>query len=404
MLLQIAWRNIWRSRTRSLVVMGAVLIGVWSILFIVSFSGAIVGGYVKNAIQNETAHFQIHHPDFITDKEIKYVLEQPEKIRQQATQIPAVQSATIRTVVQGMIRSARGARGVTIKGIDALTEETVSNFERNIVEGKYFSENRKNELLVSKELAEKLKLKLRKKIVIQFQDLNNDIVAGAFRIVGIYKTGNKLFDSNNIFVKRSDLNRLIDQEGIAHEVAIILKNINTLEEAGQQLTSTFSNLQVRNYREISPEVQLYESQIDVSSTILTTIFMLALIFGIINTMLMAVLERNRELGMLMAVGMNKVRVFSMIVLETLLLGIIAAPIGLLLGWLTISYFGNQGIDLSAFSDSLEQFGLTTQIYTSLDGKYYFSLALAVLFTALLASLYPAFKAINLRPVEAIRKI
>jgi len=121
-------------------------------------------------------------------------------------------------------------------------------------------------------------------------------------------------------------------------------------------------------------------------------------------MLMAVLERNRELGMLMAVGMNKGKVFRMIVLETLLLGLVAAPIGLLLGWLTINYFGNVGIDLGAFSDSMEKFGLETQVYTELPSKYYFSLALSVLFTALLASLYPAWKAIKLKPVEAIRKI
>ncbi|MEM1124606.1 MAG: FtsX-like permease family protein, partial [Bacteroidota bacterium] len=158
------------------------------------------------------------------------------------------------------------------------------------------------------------------------------------------------------------------------------------------------------YREISPEVQLYESQIDISSAIFTTIFMLALIFGIINTMLMAVLERNRELGMLMAVGMNKRKVFGMIVLETLFLGVFAAPIGLLLGWLTITYFGNTGIDLSAFSSSMEQFGLETQVYTELPAKYYVSLALSVLVTAILAALYPAWKAISLRPVEAIRKI
>ena len=132
--------------------------------------------------------------------------------------------------------------------------------------------------------------------------------------------------------------------------------------------------------------------------------MLALIFGIINTMLMAVLERNRELGMLMAVGLNKGKVFSMIVLETLLLGIVAAPIGLLLAWLTITYFGEKGIDLGAFSASMEQFGLSTKVYTELPTKYYWSLAISVLVTALLASLYPAWKAIKLRPVEAIRKI
>jgi len=404
MLLQIAWRNIWRSRTRSLVVIGAVLIGVWSILFIVAFSAAIVGGYVKKAIKNETSHIQLHHPDFVEDKEIKYVLDSPNATLAKIEENPMVESATLRTVVNGMLRSSRGARGVAIKGVDPEKERVVTEFDTKIVDGKYFTAGRKNEILISQESAEKLKLKIRKKVVIQFQDVNNDIIAGAFRIVGIYKTGNKLFDQSNIMVKRSDLNRLIGEENMAHEVALVLYNKDDLAKAGEQFKTNFPNLLIQNYREISPEVQLYESQIDVSSAIFTTIFMLALIFGIINTMLMAVLERNRELGMLMAVGMNKGKVFRMIVLETLLLGIVAAPIGLLLGWLTITYFGNTGIDLSAFSSSMEQFGLETQVYTELPAKQYYSLAISVLITALLASLYPAWKAISLRPVEAIRKI
>jgi len=132
--------------------------------------------------------------------------------------------------------------------------------------------------------------------------------------------------------------------------------------------------------------------------------MLALIFGIINTMLMAVLERNKELGMLMALGMNKTKIFLMIVLETLLLGLIALPIGLLLAWTSIHYFNRVGIDLSAFSAGIEQFGMNTMIYTYLPQEQYFSMAISVIITALLASLYPALKAINLRPVEAMRKI
>ena len=404
MLLQIAWRNIWRNKIRSLVVIGSVLIGVWSILFIVAFSSAMVGGYVKNAIQNETSHFQLHHPDFVEDKDVKFELNNPTTNLEKVSQTDGVKAATLRTIVSGMVKSSRGARGITIRGIDPAQESLVTHFEDKLVEGKYFTEGRKNEIIISQKIAEKLKLKLRKKVVLQFQDLNKDIVAGAFRIVGIYKTGNTIFDESMVAVKRTDLNKLMSKTGIAHEVAVLLDNKEILAATGDALKASFPNLLVESYRELSPETQLYESQIDISATIFTTIFMLALIFGIINTMLMAVLERNRELGMLMAVGMNKGKVFQMIVLETLLLGIIAAPIGLFLGWATIQYFGGQGIDLGAFSASMEQFGLSTTIYTELPTKYYWSLAISVLITALLGSLYPAWKAVSLRPVEAIRKI
>ena len=120
-------------------------------------------------------------------------------------------------------------------------------------------------------------------------------------------------------------------------------NPENLEVAQVELKTAFPNELVENYRELSPDINLYESQIGVSATIFIVIFMLALIFGIINTMLMAVLERTKELGMLMSIGMNKLRVFGMVVFETVLLGFIGAPIGLLLGWLTVQHFSNVGL-------------------------------------------------------------
>ena len=117
----------------------------------------------------------------------------------------------------------------------------------------------------------------------------------------------------NVFVKKTDLERINEKSGI-HEIAISLDEINLTETVQGKLVSQFPSLSIRNYKEISPDIDLYDSQIKINQIVITIIIMLALIFGIINTMLMAVLERVRELGMLMAVGMNKLKVFSMIVL------------------------------------------------------------------------------------------
>jgi ABC-type antimicrobial peptide transport system permease subunit len=149
---------------------------------------------------------------------------------------------------------------------------------------------------------------------------------------------------------------------------------------------------------------LFDSSMRISTSIFTVILMLALIFGIINTMLMAVLERVKELGMLMAVGMNKGRVFFMIMLETVMLGIVATPIGLALAFATVKYFNTHGIDLSSWSEAMRQFGMGGMVYTVIQPGLFLELTAAVLVTALLGSIYPALKAIRLRPVEAIRRI
>ena len=142
----------------------------------------------------------------------------------------------------------------------------------------------------------------------------------------------------------------------------------------------------------------------ISVYVVIFIVMLALIFGIINTMLMAVLERTKELGMLMAIGMKRLQVFSMILVETLFLTMIAAPVGLFLGYLTVSYYGSKGIDLSAYSKGMEKFGMSDQVYLSLDFSSFIMVTIAVAITATLAALYPAIKATRLKPIEAMRTV
>ncbi len=404
MVFKIAWLNIWRSPLRSFVVLGSVTIGVWALISLLSFSFGMVKSYVNNAIRLQTSHIQIHKPEFKEDQEVKYFMENPTEKLKEINQNEFVQATTARIVINGMLATSRGARGVAIRGVDPETEMLVTKFTEKIKQGEYFEADKKNQILISERLAKKLKLQLRKKVVLQFQDLSGEIVAGAFRIVGLFNTENTPFDEGNVFVLRSDVNRLLGNGDVAHEIAIFLNDPADLDSAQIALKTSFPDLLVENYREISPDINLYESQIGVSATIFIIIFMLALIFGIINTMLMAVLERTRELGMLMSIGMNKMKVFGMVVFETILLGFIGAPIGLALGWLTVTYLAKNGLDLSAFAGGMEQFGMSTIVYPDLNADIYIQLGLSVVVTAILASIYPAFKAISLRPVEAIRKI
>ena len=189
-----------------------------------------------------------------------------------------------------------------------------------------------------------------------------------------------------------------------NEIAIYLKDSEQVSSVKNDFKNRYTDVLVEDYWELSPDIELYETQIQTSNSIVITIFMLALIFGIINTMLMAVLERYKELGMLQAIGMKKGSVFSMIVMETLLLAAVAAPIGLAMGYGTVYSLQDTGIDLSAFAQGLERFGMETTVYPVLDMALYARISVAVFITALLASIYPSRKAVKLRPVEALQKL
>ncbi len=379
------------------------MIGVWTFILMTALTFGISKGYVDNAIRFHTSHLQLHHPQYVEDKEVEYTISQVDL--EQLRSMPEIAQVSQRTLVQGMIKSSRGARGITIKGVDPKQEEGLMGISEKMIEGDFFNEAKKNQIVIGSVIAEKLKVKVRKKLVLQFIDSSGEIVAGSFRVAGIYKSGNRMLDNFNVFVRDSDLQRLLKMEDAFHEVIVQLKNPKAdLDAVEQKLADDHKHLLVENYKVVAPDVELYETQIYISITILLVVFMLALIFGIINTMLMAVLERTKELGMLMAVGMNKLRVFSMIVLETLLLGLIGAPLGLLAGWLSVKFLSKTGIDLSGFAEGAERFGMQTTIRPFIENQVYIQLMVAVFITALLASIYPAMRAIRLRPMEAIRKI
>ena len=138
--------------------------------------------------------------------------------------------------------------------------------------------------------------------------------------------------------------------------------------------------------------------------IFMSIILLALSFGIANTMLMAVLERKRELGMLMSVGLNRTKIFLMILFETIFISCVALPIGIFMSYLMISYFGQVGIDLSIFAEGLEAFGMKSMLYTKLPFNYYVNITILTLFVTFISSLFPARRALKLDPAEAVRSL
>lgn len=186
-------------------------------------------------------------------------------------------------------------------------------------------------------------------------------------------------------------------------MAILLNDNDYLDTVKSQLNINPINM-VETWKELSPELGYADDILAQMLFLFVGIIMLALAFGIVNNMLMAVLERKRELGMLQAVGMNKRKLFLMIVYETIFMGLAGGPLGILLGYLTISYFSKVGIDLSFVGEGLNQYGIGHFVYPHIENEFYGIIAIMVIVMTLLSSIYPARKALKLNPVDSIRSI
>jgi len=404
MILKIAWKNVWRSRGRSAVVMGSIVVGIWALIFGTGFMNGFMESYMADVINHDVSNFQIHNPQFKKDYDVKLFIPDGEQKAEEIRTWPGVKVTTSRAILNGMISSSRKGSGIQIRGIDPKEEAEVTRLDSLIIEGTYFEGMSRNPIVIGEKLAEELKIKLKSKVVLTFNDAKGNLTAAAYRVVGIVKSSSVKINSQYAYVRKQDLFKNLANGANVHEIAVVTNEQTDEEILVAKYNEKYKEDKAESWREIAPELAILQEMYSQSLYILLVIIMLALAFGIVNTMLMAVLERTRELGMLMAIGMNKVRVFFMVVVETIYLSAVGTPFGLFISWLTIKYYRNVGVDLSNYSEGLESFGYSSILYPFVTGDAYVIVSIGVVITAIVGALYPAWKAIKLNPVEALHKV
>ena len=404
MIFKIAFKNVWRNKVRSLIVILAITLGLTGGIFTVSIITGMVEQKIRMGINIEVSHIQIHNPEFLKNLESRYSIPQADSIAEIISGIPNVKAVCTRSKITGMAASPNSVAGIQIIGVDPLREKIVSSLYTTISDsgGGYFTGSRKNQIIVGRKLADKLKVRLKSKIVLRFQNNDGNLTEAAFSVNGIFQTSNTVFDESNVFVKKSDLDLITEGDNGIQEIALILDDIEKIPVAEAALKNRFPGLEVQNWMELRPDMGMITSTIAIEVYIILGIILFALAFGIVNTMLMIVFERTRELGMLMAVGMSKSRVFRMIMLETIFLTVIGGIVGMILSATLVSFFHQHGIDLSAFSKGLGAYGIDPKIYPFISREFYLNLTVMILCTGILSAVMPARKALKLKPVEAIR--
>lgn len=402
MLTSLAWKNIWRSPKRSGIIIMAISFGLWGGLI----AGAIMMGWgesmVSTAIDRDLAHVQLHQQGFTVNHEVNDYIPDAQKIITDIRSLPNVSAVSGRTIVEAMAASPTSTFGVQIDGIDPTQSVQVTNIDKLIKEGSYLTSDDKNRAVIGEKLADRLNLKLNSKIVLSFQALDSSMISAAFRVVGIYKSQSVTFDESHVFINQTDLTRLLGGPTVIHEIVVRAKESELTPILYNRLNSEYPNLDIETWQEIAPEIAATVSAMSYWSYIFVGIIILALTFGITNTMLMAVMERRQELGILIGVGMNRLRVFGMIMLETIMLSFTGGVGGLILGVGTIKILSHTGIDFSSFAASLENFGAASVLYPFLPLTMYIALAVMLLTAALFGAAFPAMKAVHLKPSEAIR--
>ena len=405
MILKIAWRNIWRNKIRSLVVIIAIALGLWAGTFASGFYEGMIGQKINDVIENEYSHFQFHHKKFRDELAIKEVIENGEEIREKLNGEEKVVGSSGRVIATAMIASANKSGGIKAVGVLPSDEAVVTHLNDKIVVGEYFEGIKRNPILISKKIADDYHLDVKNKLVLTLQDVDGEIISASFRVAGIYKSNNGMFDEMNVFVQRSDLQNIVNlQPSEFHEIAVLLTEHSLAEQYAKKYADLYTNLEVLPWLDLAVGMRYMVEASGTFAYIFVGIILVALLFSIVNTMLMAVMERTREIGMLKAVGLNRRKIFSMIMLETVFLSMIGAPLGLLIAYGFIERLGKVGFDLGSVGEVYSEMGFAAVIYPELGFETYLSITIMVFCMAFIAAIYPARKALKLNASEAIRKI
>ncbi len=402
MLFILAWRNIWRNKKRSAIIIAAITAGLSCGLFASAVMYGMYESLINSTIDRELGHIQIHSQKFDEEKILTDTIPEFKSVINEIKKLPDLEGLSTRVIIEGMCSSPTSSGGVRITGIIPEEERNVTTIENKIVEGNYLNSDGVSEAVVGKKLAEKLNVKLKSKIVLSFQDFVGNIIYGAFRVAGIYKTESSVFDQSVIFINQNELFNLLNSREFSHEIALRLKSFQQIDSVFIKLSQSLPQLSVKDWKLLAPEIKIYYDILDIQLYFFMGIILFALLFGITNTMLMSVIERIREIGILIALGMKRSKIFTMIIIETIALSFVGGFAGLIFGVFVIEIFSSTGINLSAFTEGLSQFSISAMLYPALPWSFYPVITLMILFSAIIAAIYPALKAIRLKPAKAIR--
>ena len=402
MLSTIAWRNLWRNYRRTLIMLLAISVGVWAMIWMTALMRGMVDQMIKGSINNLLGHIQIHAPAYRDDPSIANSIEPPGPELTDSLNRPLIKAWTSRIRVPAVISSERESRGVPLVGIDPAVEAALSFLSESITQGSNLASADAPGVVIGRKLAERLETRLGKRIVLVSQDSDNTVVDRGFRITGIFEAELQATELAYAFVGRNRAQEFLNMADQVSEISLISDDYRNLTHLLENIQATAPDLEVISWDQVDPYTGSMLAVMDGFILVWIIVVFLALSFGLINTLAMAVFERKRELGLLQALGMQPGYILLQVLIESVILLLLGLLAGNLLAWLSIVPI-QDGIDLSAIGEGLELAGMSSILYPVVEFSDIARANLVVIVLGILASLLPALRAARHVPVDAITR-
>ena len=400
-LLKLSWRNLWRNRRRSLIMLSAISVGVWAMIFMTALMRGMVDDMLDQGISNLPGHIQIQHPDYLDDPSVVNSITEPRGEWLTALRQSGARHWTTRIRVPAVIASERESRGVNLVGIDPAVEDAVSGLPARIGTGRFLESDLDDGLVIGARLAEHLETRLGKRVVVMSQDPDNNISERGFRVVGIYRAELAALEEANIYAARGVLQQLLGIEGRVSQIILVGDDYRDIGTLYARLEPALPDgLDMRAWYDIDTYLAAMFGMMDGFVLVWVIIIFLALSFGLVNTLVMAIFERVREIGLIQALGMRPALILYQVLLESLLLLLLGLGAGNALAVATVKPL-ESGLDVSVVAEGMAMMGAGSVLYPSLTLHDMLLANGVVIALGILTSILPAWRAAGLDPVRAL---
>jgi ABC-type lipoprotein release transport system permease subunit len=402
----IAIRSMFRNPRRSLLTAGATAFGLAAYLFLYAFTDGFFEQMIENSTGQLSGHLQVSSPGFRQDFSPKLRVTNTSEVVNRLLASPEVKAVAPRVIIKGMLASTRKTWPVELRGVVPEQEKVVTTLYQQVSQGEYVSAKLPQGIVIGNRIAQELAVGTGDKVLLTTQQASGDLASAAFVVAGIFETGSDVFDGGYAFANFETVHQLMAFN--ADEASVIAARLQSRfisQSFAQQLQQQWANpnLAVVPWEEITPIVVQMVDMTKIDFYLILIVVFIVVAIGVMNTMLMSVLERTREFGVMMAMGTQGHQVIRLVLYEATVLGVVGMLVGAILGGAFAYYYSQQGIDLSSLSGSMETIpGMTDVIYPVLILEHLWLPSLLLFLCGILVSIYPAVKASRLHPVEAIR--
>lgn len=392
--------SLFRRKLRTFLAIFMIATSLWGLMVMLGIYDGMMQQMIDNTVRSDSGDITIYQKDFRSDNDIKLHIKEPETIISEIEKNPAIKSHVQRVLSDGLIATAKYSKGVKIFGVDLEAEKRQAKLDGYIKEGAFDFGKRNRGIIIGATLAKKLKLSIGKKVILSAQNSDNEINSIALKVTGILKTNNMHIDGIGVFIPLQHAQKFLGIDGVM-QISMIFEDKSKIATFQNAMTQKFQNLELFRWDELYPALMQSKAIMEKYSLISYVLIFFVAGIGIFGVVLVSVLERLREFAILQAIGTPFKMVAQIIFLESVFIGIVGFILGCILGGGTLYYFYIYGLDLSAFSDALDEFGMDAITYAVIKSSYFVTGFFAVLIAVILSVILPLRLLKKSKPIEVI---